>query len=310
MTMPGSIPMGPQTTPLNSPDGKQPNMGPTPNPLQKYFRQPKIYITLPSKGNWYPAGTLELPENGEIPVYAMTAKDELSFKTPDALINGKATVEVIQSCIPAIKNAWTMPTIDLDAVLVAIRLATYGEKLELATKIPNTLPVIEKTFDLDLRKVLDKFGAIAYEHILNHREMQITLRPLTYQEFTKTALKTFEEQRLFSAINDDGISEQERLARFNDSFLKLTDITINTVVNSIVQIQVEGQIVVDQAQIAEFIEKADKEFYTVITDHIQAQRSKFEMEPVKVEATEEERKAGAPDTYEIPVQFDQANFFA
>ena len=35
-----------------------------------------------------------------------------------------------------------------------------------------------------------------------------------------------------------------------------------------------------------------------------------QMEPVKVEATKEERKAGAPDTYEIPVQFDQSNFFA
>ena len=43
-----------------------------PNPLQKYFRQPKIYLSLPSKGHWYPEGAIEMTENGELPVYAMT----------------------------------------------------------------------------------------------------------------------------------------------------------------------------------------------------------------------------------------------
>ena len=76
------------------------------NPLQKYFRQPKIYIKLPSNGKWYPNGSLEVTDNMEFPVYAMTARDELMFKTPDALLNGQSTVDVIQSCVPSIKNAW------------------------------------------------------------------------------------------------------------------------------------------------------------------------------------------------------------
>ena len=125
ITMPGSIPVGPQTTPL-SPGGNQPQVAQS-NPLQKYFRQPKLYISLPSKGAFYPIGALEMPENKEVPVYAMTAKDELVFKTPDALLNGQATVEVIKSCIPAIKDPWNIPSIDLDTILVAIRMATYGE---------------------------------------------------------------------------------------------------------------------------------------------------------------------------------------
>ena len=308
MTMPGSIPMGPQTTPLNSPDGKQPNMGPTPNPLQKYFRQPKVYITLPSKGMWYPPGTVDLPENGEIPVYSMTARDELVFKTPDALLNGKATVDVIQSCVPNIKDAWVMPSIDLDTVLVAIRLASYGEKLEIPARIPGT--TIDKTYDLDLRMVLDKFSSVKYESVLNHKDMKITLRPHTYREFTKTALKTFEEQKLFSAVNNTDIDDAEKLKRFNDAFINLTDITVDTVANSVVQIQVGDEVVVDKIHLIEFIHSADREFYTVITDHIQAQRDKFEMAPIKMQATEEELEQGAPAEYQLPIKFDQANFFA
>ena len=79
------------------------------NPLAKHFRQPQLYIQLPSKGKYYPPGTLEMPVTKELPVYPMTAKDELSFMTPDALLNGQGTVDVIQSCIPNIKDAWAMP---------------------------------------------------------------------------------------------------------------------------------------------------------------------------------------------------------
>ena len=35
------------------------------NPLRKYFRQPKVYITLPSKGKFYPKGDIEIPETNE-----------------------------------------------------------------------------------------------------------------------------------------------------------------------------------------------------------------------------------------------------
>ena len=64
------------------------------NPLGKYYRQPQIYIKLPSKGKYYTADVFTPTETGEIPVLPMTAKDELAFKTPDAMMNGQATVDV------------------------------------------------------------------------------------------------------------------------------------------------------------------------------------------------------------------------
>tara|TARA_B100000029_G_C17484783_1_gene926820 strand:+ start:32 stop:970 length:939 start_codon:yes stop_codon:yes gene_type:complete len=308
ITMPGSIPVGPQTTPL-SPGGNQPQVAQS-NPLQKYFRQPKLYISLPSKGAFYPIGALEMPENKEVPVYAMTAKDELVFKTPDALLNGQATVEVIKSCIPAIKDPWNIPSIDLDTILVAIRMATYGEKLELTTKVPGTDPVIEKTFDLDLRRVIDKFSGVDFQNVLTHSDMKITIRPSNYREFTKTAIKTFEEQRIFATVNNADMNDEEKLVKFNESFVKLTGITVETVTNAIVQIQVGDQIVVDRKHIEEFIANADREFYTAIVNHLEVERNKFVLEPIKMDATEEELKQGANAHYEVPVSFDQSNFFA
>jgi len=108
------------------------------NPLAKHFRQPKIYLRLPSQGRFWPEGSIDMPENGELPVYSMTAKDELVLKTPDALINGQSTVNLIQSCVPNIKDGFAIPSLDLDALLVAIRIASYGEQLTITATIPNT----------------------------------------------------------------------------------------------------------------------------------------------------------------------------
>lgn len=56
-----------------------------PNPLMGQMRQPKIYIRLPSNGEFWENGSLEQTENGEYPVFSMTAQDELKLKIPDAL---------------------------------------------------------------------------------------------------------------------------------------------------------------------------------------------------------------------------------
>ena len=68
------------------------------NPLKKYYRQPKQFVKLPSNYRFYTEGSISVPESREVAVYPMTAKDEMMFKTPDALLNGQATVDVIQSC--------------------------------------------------------------------------------------------------------------------------------------------------------------------------------------------------------------------
>ena len=277
------------------------------NPLRKYFRQPKVYITLPSKGNFYPEGVLNMPETGELPVFAMTAKDELIIKTPDALLNGQATVDVIKSCIPNITNPWLMPSVDLDACLVAIRIATYGEKLDITTKVPVLGE--EREFSVDLRQVLNKLVTPEYENKLKIGDINVELRPLSYKEFTESNLKTFEEQRIFSLVNSEDMDDSEKLNRFSESFKKLTNLTVNMLSKSIAKLQIGDDEVTNRVHIEEFIDNVDKEFFKGITDHLEEQRKKFAIEPIKVQSNEEDVAAGVPKDWEVPVTFDQSNFF-
>ena len=278
------------------------------NPLRKYFRQPKVYITLPSKGKFYPPEAINIPEGNEFPVFAMTAKDELTMKTPDALLNGAATVEIVKSCIPNIVNPWAMPSIDLDAILIAIRVATYGETMEITTKIPGTGE--ERIFNVDLRQLLNKLVTKEYNPKIDINDMHIKTRPLTYREFTDASLKTFEEQRIFALVNDESISDTEKLEKFNTSFQKLTNLTVRSLASSITSISFGDTEVSNQLHIQEFIENADKQFYQDVLKHIESQRDAFMIEPLKVTSSEEDISKGAPKEFSVPITFDQSNFFA
>ena len=279
------------------------------NPLSKHFRQPKIYINLPSGGNFYPAGSIDITENGEYPVYAMTAKDELKFKTPDALLNGQATVDVIQSCMPNIKNAWDIPSIDIDAILIAIRIATYSDKMEIKTRIPNT--EIERSYDIDLRMLLDNLRAGVFENVLNKNGFRIEIAPLSYKYFTETALKTFEEQRMFRTLNNDSISEAEKIKQFNESFNRITELNIDIVTRSVVSVQYEDEpVVTQQSYIQEFFANIESDTFQALIQHVEEQRDKFKIKPLEVETVEEDRAAGGPDRFKLPISFDQSNFFA
>lgn len=278
------------------------------NPLKKYYRQPKQFIRLPSGYKYYPQGAIEVGESGEVSVYPMTAKDELIFKTPDALLNGEATVTVIQSCVPAIKNAWQMPSIDVDACLIAIRMATYGTTMNVPITVPGTK--IEKDYQLDLQGTLDKLLSAQYQSTVIVGNMEVTTQPLSYDQFSKMAIKSFEEARVQELIRNNEMTDEEKLQRFQKSLTKLTDLNVSMVADTVASVKVDGQLVTDKEMIKEFIENAEKNFFQSILDHLEIQRQAFALPTITVQSSEEERKEGAPEEYQIPVQFDTANFFA
>jgi hypothetical protein len=278
------------------------------NPLRKYFRQPKIFLTLPSKGRYYPPTALSMPESGELPIFALTAKDEMLMKTPDALLNGEATVEVIRSCVPNILDPWHIPQIDLDALMIAIRMASYGENLTLTTKVPVINE--ERDYEVNLRDLLDTLIVLDYNPFVQVDEsITVEIRPLTYKEFTSNAQRTFQEQRIFKIVNDDTISEDEKLVHFNTAFRKLTDFTIELLMMSVVSIDTPDGKVSDKRHIKDFFNNTDRSYFNKVMKHIEEMRKLSTIKPLKVISPPEDVEQGVPDSYEIPITFDQSNFF-
>ena len=275
---------------------------PKKNPLINFYRQPKIYVRLPSNGKFYEPGSLDLSENGEYPVYAMTAKDELLFKTPDALLNGTSTVELIKSCIPAILNPWVMPNIDLDFALIAIRIATYGDKMDVGTNCPHC--DAENSYDMDLTAWLDIFNNFIYNTDIVVDPLTVHVRPYTYKEVTKTALKSMEQQRIFQVINDDTLSDETKLEKFGASFLKLTELTVDVIADCITAIDTPDGSVSDKTMIKEFISNCSKDIFQKIQDHVIQMKELIEFKAQNVTCGE------CSKPFSLPVTMDQSNFFA
>jgi len=271
------------------------------NPLKQYFRQPAIYIKLPSQGNNYPAGSLTMPPTGELPVYAMTAIDEITYRTPDALYNGQATVNVIQSCIPDIKDGWGIPSADIDTLLVAIRIASYGHDMDFNSQCPACNHESERT--LDLRTVLDSIKAPDYTKNLAWGDMEIYFKPLSYKNLNDNNQMQFENQKLLQILPDSAVPDSEKMTALSAALRKITDITVSSLAQSIAAVKTPQALVSEAGFIDEFLKNCDRELFNQIRDRIIELKVQSEMQPLKLACTE------CNHEYEQSITLDMASFF-
>tara|TARA_Y100000592_G_scaffold100299_1_gene179613 strand:- start:213 stop:1085 length:873 start_codon:yes stop_codon:yes gene_type:complete len=280
------------------------------NPLQKYYRQPAIYIKLPSGGKYYSKEVFTPTETGEIPILPMTAKDELTFKTPDSMINGQATVDVIKSCVPNLLDPWKMVNYDTDAVLLAIRIATFGETMDVSYLIPS--PQEERqTSTVNLPALLEELGKVTLEdYATTSKGFKVKIQPLDYKTLTKVQIAKFEQQKMYGTINSSTLTEDQKQTAFSKSFETLNTVNFSLLLDSIQEITTpDGVVVTDRQQIIDFVNNADTVTVREIEEKLTALRLQAQMKPIKVKATEEQIKKGVPATFEVPITFDNSNFF-
>jgi hypothetical protein len=272
-----------------------------PNPLQRYFRQPAIYVRLPSNGKYYPEGSLNMPPNGELPVYPMTAMDEITYRTADALFNGSAIVNVIRSCVPDIIDPWQMSAPDIDTLLIAIRMASYGHELELESKCPQCEE--ENNFSLDLRAILEQIRMPDFVSTVQRGDIEVFFQPLTYYQQNENAIKQFEDQKILRAVPDADLPEKEKLDLINSALVKLGEMSVIAITNSISMIQAAGDIVRDKDHIAEYIKNCDRSTYNAIRDQIAKIREQGELDPISAKCLH------CSHEYTTPFTMDVSNFF-
>ena len=282
------------------------------NPLQAYFRKPAIYITLPSKGQFNTPDELEIPETGEIPVYPMTAKDEILMRTPDALMNGATTVDVIESCVPAVKNAWKLSALDIDMILVSIRIASYGETTDIKGVCPKCRE--ENNYELDLRTIIEKVSEPDFRPNLQVGDLTLHFKPLTYEVATKEALKNFEQQRMIQSISNSDVDEDERIKKFQDAFVRLTMYSVGILAETVGKITMpDGTEVTDKDQIGEFVANADRSIFNKIKEHLDSTRQKTTIDPIQFECRGTTDLEGnvtpCGEKWQQPFTIDNSTFF-
>lgn len=271
------------------------------NPLKQYFRRPAIYLKLPSGGKNYPEGVIVMTETGELPVYPMTAIDEITSKTPDALFNGSAIVDIIHSCIPNIKDPWKLTSVDLDAVLIAIRSAANGSELEMETICPSCNE--DAKYGLNLVGLLSTIKSGDYESELAVNDLLIKFRPLTFKEMNEVSVSQFDMQRQFMQLNQ--LEDMDEKTRRSKEVLKsITDTTMQALSKCIIYIKTPTVFVDEGEYIFDFIQNCDKTMYEQIRDHNASLKQQSESKPLKVKCIH------CNHEYEQPFTLNVSDFFA
>ena len=279
------------------------------NPLETYFRQPAIYITLPSKGEYYPPDTLTFNENKEIAVYPMTAKDEIVMKTPDALLTGQSTVDVIQSCIPAIKDAWKIPSIDIDTILIAIRIATYGE--EMPVSIPITEIKESLSASVNLTNALERVnGHVPNTELILPSGIKVKIKPIDYAMMSRQAMRVYDEQRMVKTVQDSELDDETKTKKYMEVFTKVAMYSVDEMISSIDTIHTpDGKQVTEQGYITEFVQNMDVSTSKLIKQKIDEIRKTGAIPPMEYDVPEDMVEKGAPKTISVPMTFDTSVFF-
>lgn len=274
------------------------------NPLGQYFRKPGMNVRLPSGGRFY-NNPPSLSVDGEIAVFPMTAKDELLVKNADSLLNGDALINLIKSCVPDIQDPREMPNPDVDAVLLAIRKATYGANLEITT----TCPCAEwsGSYSLPVDNMLIKIQDIAETNMVElENGLQVNLKPSTLSDQNKLGLVQFENVRRLQAVMDSDDEEVKLRASSGvaDRNIKLSQDIITNTIESV--ITPDGDAVKDKAAIKEWLLQLEALEFKKIEEKLRIINQSGTETRMEVKCGKE----GCDRTFEVEFTLDPVSFFA
>lgn len=270
------------------------------NPLRQYFRRPALYLKLPSGGAGYPAGAIDMPDNGELPIYPMTAIDEITCRTPDALYNGSAVTEIIKSCAPNIKNPWAVNNIDLDPLLVAIKIATSGNQMETDTACPKCDEAAK--YDVDLGRILAGFETPDYHLPLSIGELEIKFKPLTYDQLNKANEAQFQAQKLMMDVSrmEDQI---ERNHKTSQALISMNEMAIDVMSYTIDYIKTPEVQVQEREYIMDYLKNCDAKIFDRIKGRNLELRRSSETKPLQFKCVH------CQNEYEQPFTINMTDFF-
>ena len=226
------------------------------NPLSKYTKVEVLYTKLVSNDIIkYPEGVLN---NGTIEcgICARSARDELMFNNPDALMNGEAVASVIENCVPNIGNARKLFVPDVELLLIGIKLATKENDYQIEVDCPECGH--HGAFERNLQILLDSAELLEEQPELILEDvggLVLKFKPHIWEEYSVFGQKMFQEQKKARMLEDlEDMSDEDKMEHFSAIFESMTKLSFEMIVANIDSIEtVDGDIIREREFIAEWL---------------------------------------------------------
>lgn len=262
------------------------------NDLHEVF--PPVQISLPTRGIFYPNGVLGPNTDAtNIEVGTLGILDEFRYRDPFMLVSGKALGHLVEHiCGDQILMPEELCEVDVEAILLAARVASYGPNLKLnhtcmAMK-PGPIPEGEKeapmipcgfqnAFSIDLHEFILRYGPIEnesrFEVLLPRVGQTVYLKPTPYRTTIEVMRNVMGNRRKLDDIaehQEDFIMDPERFTQYEDLINLSTDLQIQTLLDCIYAVKTRsGDVVEDTKEIMAWILELPKSDHDVISKQIQ-----------------------------------------
>lgn len=275
------------------------------NPLKAFFRKPGIWIKLPSQGKFYSVKPNELNDMGEIPVYPMTAKDELMMKNADGLLNGSAIFDLVRSCTPCIVDPENMPSVDLDAILLAVRKCTYGDTLTVNTK-HDCDDAKEHEVGVNLNAMIGDITVIdTIDPVTFDNGVKIFIKPISVKSILSLNWVQYEQIRNLQIAEQRNVDEKTKVDMLQASYQKLTEESLKIVSGCVDTVLLpDGVTVTDQNLIKEWIVDLSRPDYKKLEGAVMSTNTKGVKKDFSVVCSE------CGKEYESSIDLNPTTFFA
>lgn len=291
----------------NSNPLKKPFKAPAPNPLAQYYRRPGTHIELPSGGRFYKIPP-KMSDTNELAVYPMTAKDELALKNPDGLLNGEALKQVLASVCPDISNVSEIPAPDIDAILVAMRMASYGDDMELDVNHNcEQANGRSQRITVGLGSILGTLKAVpeGVGDVMLANGIKVILKPYTLDAQSKLLRIQFVTMRqLQAAENNENITVDQKAEIANKGYNDLVTLSQDILAQSIISVNLpDGVEVTNPVHILDWVKNLDR----ASNERLDAELKRFG--EYGITRTVEVKCEHCGETYKSDMLFDPTSFF-
>jgi hypothetical protein len=251
------------------------------NPLLEELRQslPGVTVALPTGGLFYPTGVLaEGADPSHLRIGPFSMWQEIEFRDPYKIASGDAIWRMIGHVAPQVSQPKLLAAVDVDAIMVAARIASYGPKMEMEVTCNN--PATKKegdkevpacrhqaTVPVDMLRLATGYVSIGrpeqYQVTMDNGQV-VQIRPVRYESMIEMMKLMLEQRKRASKVKDqDDVPEE--LVR--EMFAGAIDFNVRMLRDSVAWVRTKGGVMVREAKaIAAWLDQVPTRYIDLMSE--------------------------------------------
>jgi len=252
---------------------------------------PHITVTLPTRGLFYDDDMFEEgTDPNELEAHAFSMWEEVHYNNPFAIMSGKASTKMAKTVAPAILKPAELCSYDIDMLMLAGRLASYGDKMKVTLTCNNPDEKARMTgegddvvyakcdakndMEINIQELMNTYPMIDSTddwRIELPNGQLVLLRPALYRDIIETMKVGVNQNKIMEAMKRfDDISEEKKMELNEASLDNYKTVRIAILISSILGVTTsDGSVTVKAREhITPWLETLKSSWIEIIQDKL------------------------------------------